>query len=729
MVHGRRGRRVPDGSVALVAALVAVLSLLAGACTGDGTSEEAEVAGASTVAPELTLRALSTRSEYVTGGDVLVGAEGVPEGETPVLSVDGVERPGALAKVEGDGWRGLVTDLPDGDSVLSVAAGGAEAELDVTSHPLTGPLFSGPHQEPYRCTTERNGLGPPADDDCSATTVVRWDYVDTDGTLHPLEDPAEVPADVASTQIGDRMVPMVVRTESGTINRGVYWISVLDATPSSPGWEGASDGWNGDLVYRYGGGCGTSYSQGVPLVGRDNAAPTVDVELLRRGYAVATNTLNTFQVHCNDVLSAETTLMVKEHFTERYGSPGHTIGEGGSGGAIQQFLIAQNYPGLLDASVIGAPFPDAMSMAPGVTDCGLLNAFYAAPEGAGFSDVQRTAVNGHATAGTCDTWEGTFLATIDPTVGCNLPPAEIYDPVTNPTGARCTLQDSAVNLFGRDPATGFARRPLDNVGVQYGLQAVRDGTITPEQFVVLNERIGGYDIDGRIVAEREAGDEEELAHLARTGRLLQGAGDSTRIPVIAVNTYSDPTGDIHDRWRIFSVRDRFEAATGGDASGLSIWTAPGGSIIGALGGGSTVLRDRALDAMAEWLAALDEDGSVRADDDRLDALARTRPDAAVDRCILGDGTELTGDDVYDGENACTEAYPLAGDPRRAAGGDRLALTGKCALMPFDPDDVGVPLTEDQVARLEAVFPDGVCDWSEPGVGVVPVDGTWQSYGT
>lgn len=39
-----------------------------------------------------------------------------------------------------------------------------------------------------------------------------------------------------------------------------------------------------------------------------------------------------------------------------------------------------------------------------------------------------------------------------------------------------------VNVYGRDPATGFARRPFDNVGVQYGLAAFNAGAIPFEQF-------------------------------------------------------------------------------------------------------------------------------------------------------------------------------------------------------------------------------------------------------
>ena len=37
--------------------------------------------------------------------------------------------------------------------------------------------------------------------------------------------------------------------------------------------------------------------------------------------------------------------------------------------------------------------------------------------------------------------------------------------------------------------------PYDNVGVQYGLKALQEGVISPEEFVRLNEGVGGYDND------------------------------------------------------------------------------------------------------------------------------------------------------------------------------------------------------------------------------------------
>ena len=94
-----------------------------------------------------------------------------------------------------------------------------------------------------------------------------------------------------------------------------------------------------------------------------------------------------------------------------------------------------------------------------------------------------------------------------------LPPADaalVYDPVTNPTGTRCGDADLSASVWGT--TAGIApgseqRRALttnDNVGVQYGLKALLSGAITPEEFVTLNEKIGGSDTDSNATASRIA---------------------------------------------------------------------------------------------------------------------------------------------------------------------------------------------------------------------------------
>ena len=91
-----------------------------------------------------------------------------------------------------------------------------------------------------------------------------------------------------------------------------------------------------------------------------------------------------------------------------------------------------------------------------------------------------------------------------------MPADQVFNAVTNPKGVRCTLQDGNVNVLGTDPATGFAYRPLDNVGVQYGLEALNAGTITVDQFLDLNQQVGGYDVNGNPVAARTVGTDPGL---------------------------------------------------------------------------------------------------------------------------------------------------------------------------------------------------------------------------
>ena len=69
-------------------------------------------------------------------------------------------------------------------------------------------------------------------------------------------------------------------------------------------------------------------------------------------------------------------------------------------------------------------------------------------------------------------------------------------------------------------------------------------------------------------------------------------------------------------------------------------------------------------------------------------------------------------------NVCRAAFPYFGAPRIAAGGPAAHDVLKCQLRPFNPLDylaVAVPFTDDQLARLRAAFPNGVCDWTKPGV--------------
>ena len=94
---------------------------------------------------------------------------------------------------------------------------------------------------------------------------------------------------------------------------------------------------------------------------------------------------------------------------------------------------------------------------------------------------------------------------------------------------------------------------------------------------------------------------------------------------------------------------------------------------------------------------------------------------------------LTGADLkqlkklHDG--LCGDAVvPIYGTPRTVAGDAISVDTNKCQLKPLNrSDDYGpTPFTDDQWSRMQALFPEGVCDFSKPGVNQQPTI-PWQTY--
>ena len=45
----------------------------------------------------------------------------------------------------------------------------------------------------------------------------------------------------------------------------------------------------------------------------------------------------------------------------------------------------------------------------------------------------------------------------------------------------------------------------------------------------------------------------------------------------------------------------------------------------------------------------------------------------------------------------------------------------------DPGDYTVRFEPAEMNRLRTIFPDGVCDWSRPGLGQTGLRGTWQTF--
>jgi hypothetical protein len=679
----------------------------------------------------INIRSLSARTEMVSGDDVLIGIEGDARALSGVsVLLNGADVTSRFRSHDGR-LVGLVDGLKGGANVLEArTSGGATARTSLVNHAISGPVFAGPHEAPFICETagfELQGggtLGAPTDADCSVARRVDYAYRTGAGEdFKRLADPTVRPADVAMVQMRDgRETPYIVRVETGTINRGIYQIAMLHDPRSDPTpdpWTRPA-GWNGRLVYTFGGGCtGGWYRQGRRTGGVD------DDFMLREGYAVASSTLNVFGNNCNDLLAAETMMMVKERFVEAYGVPRFTIGWGCSGGSYQNHQIADNYPGLLDGIIPGCSFPDvAFGTIPMITDARLLNRYFSDAGSARFSDEQKRRVTGFLTLATMPNVAKSAgriaVSEFCPEV---LPSEMRYDAAGNPRGTRCDVYDHAVNVYGHDSKTGFARRPLDNVGIQYGLRALNDGAITTAQFLDLNERIGGYDADGGMVGARTVANRDALRAAYETGRLTNGGGGLATTPVIDLRAYSDdaPNGDVHVRYHSFSIRERMRKANGRVDNHVMLVTDNRHGLYST----KNPVAQIAIRQMDTWLENLARDTS---EDAPMDRIARARPADLVDACwTRGDSPEKIVEPMTRGQGRCEELYPSAPSPREVAGAPVASDIAKCQLKPIDPADYTVSFTGDELSRLKRIFEGGVCDWSKPGVEQIRLRGTWLRF--
>jgi hypothetical protein len=135
--------------------------------------------------------------------------------------------------------------------------------------------------------------------------------------------------------------------------------------------------------------------------------------------------------------------------------------------------------------------------------------------------------------------------------------------------------------------------------------------------------------------------------------------------------------------------------------------------------------EEALALMDRWLCRIDADDSKVPIEEKL---ARNKPPELQDACWTPEGEKIEGPWDYQGTNRCAQLYPSHGDPRIAAGGPLADDVLKCRLKPIDAGDYQHPLTEAQLKLVEAIFPEGVCDYSRPQTGEQQPLREWQRYG-
>ncbi|WP_237109469.1 DUF6351 family protein [Nonomuraea sp. MG754425] len=613
------------------------------------------------------------------------------------------------------------------------------------NHPVQGPVFSGEHQYPFLCKTERAGLGPPVADnqdgqgmrvadgwsrDCFAPTVTDRLYRSTDGAYKPMPEQGR-PADLATTTLLDgRTTDFVVRRERGVINRFLYSIAMLE------------DGWNGRAVYRFDGGVAIGHDQGTLGGG------ALDPYGLGKGYAILHSSGTRTSTHYNLILGGETALMVKERFVERHGLPLYTVGVGASGGAIQQYIYGQNHGDrVIDAAVPQYSYPDMATQTIHVGDCELLERYMdhnprwarweerTAIIGMNASDTVANPYTGRPGSDECVTgWRGLTPLTMNPRWTSNNDPEwQRMDPPGVKDTVQWTHWDDARNVYGVDDQ-GYARSTWDNVGVQYGLGAVAAGVVTPEEFLDLNAKAGSWkeaadmvqegcpfapsacpaDFDpwsarnadlGGDPAPRRTGDPVAIANVRRSGLVFGGDID---IPVIDWRHYLEEQLDMHNAHQSFASRKRM-LDHDGRAGNQVIWftdARPDGPKFDQ--------TPEALAVIDAWMA------NIRKYPAR--GVVGNKPPQAVDRCFTTDGAEIAaGPHVWDGvldrrpPGACTQRFPLYGTSRTVAGGPIEGGVYKCRLQPVDRA-VAKGLygtwrpTPAQRARLKQIFPTGVCDY-------------------
>jgi hypothetical protein len=460
------------------------------------------------------------------------------------------------------------------------------------------------------------------------------------------------------------------------------------------------------------------------------------------GYAIAASSLNSFGTSTDAVVSAESAYRVKELFAKQFGPPLFTIGNGASGGSMQQQIIANAYPGIVDGIMPAISYSDGMTFFQPLFDCELLaNVFKTGT----WTRAQQDAVSGKYW-GYCVSngarYPSQRVGNCDPAV-LEMP---MKYPSVRPEDIRCTFQDDLVQVFGADDKTGYGRSPWDNVGVQYGLKALNDGVISFDQFIDINKRIGGHDVDGKLVAQRQVADPEALKAAYATGQVNLYNGGAAGVPIISIryNLDGDPWNrgdanvDVHDRYHSAVSRARMDKYNGNSnnyVEMLATTIGPGyGPNPAAVGTPFNLQVTEAVTAMDAWLTAIKADTSNKS---AAEKVAANKPKGLVNACWVIDGknsADWTKPENPKGKvekitdwTKCNEIFPMWSDARIAAGGPMTDDIFKCQLKPIDAKDYKVAPNAAQMAALKEAFPGGVCDYTKPGVGQDAKLMTWAKF--
>jgi hypothetical protein len=640
----------------------------------------------------------------------------------------------------------------------------------------------GPLQYPFACQTQESGLGQPQVDndqgwgtavthrgqvigyskDCLVPTRVEYYYKSVErGRLLPYD--SDTPQD--DIDVVDRdgeALPFVVLVERGTINRYIYAIAMLTTPDLHP--EAHLTLWNKRLLYQFRGGVGIGKKQGRGSV---STATRDAMGALAAGYAVAFSTGTYTSTHYDMLRAGHTAAMVKAQFEAAYGKPEFTIGIGGSGGAVQQYLAAQNHPGLLDGLIPIYSYPDMITQTNWALDCELLEHYFDATSGnrRWRRQEERTAVMGLSASNSVENpfnsihrwsrlrrldwdwpgrggtecalaWRGLTALTGNPRF---LSDHRRYarDVVKR---ERWTHWHDLRNIYGVG-SDGHDNRTWSNAGVQYGLHALRSGAISPEEFLHLNSSIGTWKAPRDMESERywvASGPHARRPRLAdvsiwsahnmkanRRGqaKVKHFRPDSTRTPPVAPRTRSDvaPVQAAFRAGQVYlgqvtlptlDVRHYLDPILDMHHSFASLSVRARMEAAGTDTGNHVIwMAEPYYDFIADSLAVMDA------------WLSGERPERAVDSCFDADGHVIArGEGVWDGawnereDGVCMQRFPPFQSPRNVAGEPMTGDVFRCALEDVDEftraGGYGPVDMEPYLRHLRRVFPDGVCNYEE-----------------
>jgi hypothetical protein len=652
----------------------------------------------------LAIETLSVRADLVSGPEVLTRID-LPVGSRVAdlrVGLNGHDVSGQFALRPDHQVEGLLSGMRIGRNRVVASIAGQRAELVVTDHPVGGPIFAGPQIQPWKCEAGA------ADKQCDIKPTYSYFYlpegtegvgggvtgVASENTLQPYNpaSPPPAPTIATATTRNGVTVPFIVREEQGYIDRDQYAIATLWQPGRS--WQpwAPQPQFIHRLVITHGASCDTTYGTG--------AAPSVlDPKVLAGGFVVMSNALDNAGHNCNLVTQAESLVMTKQHAIDEYGPVEWTIGMGCSGGSLVQQQVANAYPGIYQGITPQCSFTDAWSSAMEYVDYSILLAYFKDPSkwapGTAWTPTAIQQVLDHPNIGNPVTFTTVIPNSANPSRSCpDVPASQVYKPGTNPHGVKCTLQQYMVNVFGLRK-DGFANRAFGNDGIQYGLQGLLNGELSPADFVDINAKVGGLTENDTYQKARSKPDLIGLQRAYRSGA-VDSANHLNDVAIIDLRG-PDP-GFFHDVYRTYAMRARL-LRDFGTAANQVLWRGLAPII------GDSNYADQAVFAMDDWLARVHAD---RRDLPLAQKIIDDKPLDLTDRCTNGDGVNLPAE-------ACDEAVQAYGTPRMSAGMPIADDTLECRLEPLRRSSYPVQFTDAQWRELEQTFPGGVCNYGERGV--------------